>query len=113
MSKSLANAFARAVAMVVGVACLISLESCRSRIADPEMPEWDLASIEAVLRKPNLRVLDIGNIYTNDAVALLSQLVNDVAAFKAQWDVILANRFEPLLADVEEKAYYRDPFRRD
>lgn len=70
----------RAVAMVVGVACLISLGSCRSRIADPEMPEWDDASIEAVLKKPNLKVLDIGNSYTKDATASLPTVVKNSGA---------------------------------
>lgn len=77
MPKFLASGLPRAVAMVVGVACLISLGSCRSRIADPEMPEWDDASIEAVLKKPNLKVLDIGNSYTNDATALLPTVVKN------------------------------------
>ena len=66
--------------MVVEVACLISLGSCRSRIADPEMPEWDDASIEVVLKKPNLKVLDIGNSYTNDATALLPTVVKNSGA---------------------------------
>ena len=78
--SSLASGLARAMAMVVGVACLISLGSCRSRIADPEMPEWDDASIEAVLKKPNLKVLDIGNSYTNDATALLPTVVKNSGA---------------------------------
>ena len=42
-----------------------------------------------------------------------NKVVNDIAKFKAESDVILANRFSPILDDVADKVYTRDLFRRD
>lgn len=51
--------------------------------------------------------LEDGSIFVGN------QVIGDLEQFKAMTDVIVANRYDAALADVEEKVYTRDIFRRD
>lgn len=49
----------------------------------------------------------------NGTIFFGSEIVNDLEKFKSMCDVIVANRYGAVLADVAHKVYTRDLFRRD
>ncbi len=73
------------------------------------------SSIQSVMKRVKAKGVPVV-VYepTLDAQEFLgSEVTHDLEAFKAGYDVIVANRWSDELADVADKVYTRDLFKRD
>ena len=78
-------------------------DNFRSSAIQEIIERLKLEGVEVIIYEPTLKSEEFSGC----------KVVNDFKSFAKESDVILANRFEPILEDVKDKVYTRDLYSRD
>ena len=78
-------------------------DNFRSSAIQEIIERLKLEGVDVIIYEPTLKAEEFSGC----------KVVNDFKSFAKESDVILANRFEPILEDVKDKVYTRDLYSRD